>query len=66
MEYYRTDDPRIVSIAVVKRKPSEDWKYEEEVLGKKGVSTIITIRYNSSQAGFMDITTGDFHMTGQL
>jgi hypothetical protein len=66
MEYYRTDDPRIVNIAVVKRKSSEDWKYEESVLRKKGVSTIITIGFNSSQFGMMDITTGDFHMTGQL
>ncbi len=66
MEYYRTDKPKIVDFYICKRKPSEDWTIVEQVLGKKGVSVWIAIRYNSSQAGFMDPATGDFYFTGQL
>lgn len=66
MKHYRTDDPRIVAFDVVQCKTSEDWKYVEQAFGKKGISTFISICFNSSQAGFMDITNGDFHMTGQL
>ena len=66
MQYYRIDKPQIVSFTIYKRKPSEDWTFIERVLGKKGVTAYISIRFNSSQAGFMDITTGDFFFTGQL
>jgi hypothetical protein len=66
MEYYRTINPQIVSFTVYKRKPSDDWTFVERVLSKKGVSAYIAIGFNSSQAGFMDMTTGDFHFTGQL
>jgi hypothetical protein len=66
LEYYRTDKPQIVGFAIHKRKPSEDWTFVEKVMRKKGVSAYIGIRFNSSQAGFMDVTTGDFHFTGQL
>lgn len=66
MQYYRTNKPQIVGFSIHKRKPSEDWSFVEQVLGKKAVGTYISIGFNSSQCGFMDITTGDFHFTGQL
>jgi hypothetical protein len=66
MQYYRTDKPQIVAFAIHRRKPSEDWTFVEQVLGKKGVSAYIAISYNSSQTGFMDPATGDFIFTGQL
>ena len=54
MQYYRIDKPQIVSFTIYKRKPSEDWTFIERVLGKKGVTAYISIRFNSSQAGFID------------
>jgi hypothetical protein len=66
MEFYRTDKPQIVDFTIHKRKSSGDWTFVEQALGKKGVSAYIGIRFNSSQAGFLDITTGEFHFTGQL
>jgi hypothetical protein len=65
MQYYRTNDPRIVRFDLEKPTPSENWDLVERVLGKKGVREYISISFNSSQTGFMDITTGDFFFTGQ-
>ena len=66
LEHYRTDKPRIVAFDFHKRGGAESWDIPEQVLQKKGIQKILSIRYNSSQAGFMDITTGDFFFTGQL
>jgi hypothetical protein len=35
LENYRTDKPQIRSFQILKRKPSEDWTFVEQVLGKK-------------------------------
>jgi|SRR6185369_8704234 len=66
LEHYRTDKPQIRNFWITKRKLSDNWTFEEQVLGKKGVNAYINIGFNSSQGGFIDITTGEFHFTGQL
>lgn len=66
LEHYRTDKPRIVRFDLHKRSASENWEFPEHVLHKKGINKYISISFNSSQTGFMDITTGDFFFTGQL
>ena len=58
-----TNKPQIRSFEIMKRKPSEDWTIVEGMLGKKGVNAFINITFNSAQGGFMDIRTGEFHVS---
>ena len=66
LQYYRTDKPIIVAFTVHKVSETENGSFPEQLPHKKGIKEFISIRFNSSQAGFMDITTGDFVFTGQL
>lgn len=66
LEPYRTRTPCIVRFDLHKRGPSDDFQFAEQMLHKKGINKFISISFNSSQTGFMDVTTGDFFFTGQL
>jgi hypothetical protein len=65
LKHYRTDTPRIVTFDFHKRGESENWDLPERILQKKGIKNYISIMFNSSQSGFLDVTTGDFFFTGQ-
>ena len=57
LEFYRTHDPKIVYVGKATER-SEKY-YEKQ--GKK----VIGIGFNSSQAGSLDLKTGDFFFEGQ-
>jgi hypothetical protein len=67
LEHYRTDKPCIVEFDLHKRgvSDSEDWTFPERTLGMHGVNRYISVSFNSSQFGLMDVTTGDFFFSGQ-
>jgi len=65
LEYYRTDKPCIVAFDIHQRCDSENWDFPERVLRKKGIKAFISVRFNSSQTGCLDVTSGDFFFTGQ-
>lgn len=65
LTHYRTDTPRIVSFDFHKRGESENWNLPERVFHNNEVRKFISISFNSTQYGFMDITNGDFILTGQ-
>jgi len=58
LEPYRTDKPQIVFIG----KPLQ-WMME--AMKGKGSGQFILINYNSTQAGVLDMKTGDFTFMGQ-
>ena len=66
LDYYRTNKPLIARFDFHKHGESENWDFPEEILHKKGIKNYISISFNSSQSGFMDVATGDFFPTGRL
>ena len=58
LQPYRTKQPRIVWIG-------QPLKWMVEAMSSKGRGKFISVSYNSSQAGVMDIKTGDFTFMGQ-
>lgn len=57
LEFYRTTTPRIIYIDKMDKARGGMLK------GKSG--KYLAIRFNSSQAGILDVTTGDFTFMGQ-
>lgn len=58
LQLYRTKQPRIVWIG-------QPQKWMVEAMSSKGAGRFISISYNSSQFGVIDIKTGDFTFMGQ-
>jgi hypothetical protein len=58
LEPYRTNQPKIVWVGQAQ-------KWELEAISTKGSGKFISIDYNSSQFGVVDIKTGDFTFMGQ-
>jgi hypothetical protein len=58
LEYYRTRQPRIVRLG-------QPQKWMVEAMTGKGSGKFVCISYNSSQAGVLDMKTGDFTFMGQ-
>jgi hypothetical protein len=57
LEYYRTKTPQIVYVGKPREKAQEYWAGKQK--------KVISIGFNSSQFGEVDINTGEFHFAGQ-
>jgi hypothetical protein len=57
LEVYRTKRPRVVDMTI---GSNEGW-----ISSDKKPENVLWIRYNNTQFGFISLTTGKFHFSGQ-